>query len=255
MTVAETKVPVELKTASELDRMRQAGRVARDILKVLSQAVASGISAAAIDDLARSEIFRRKVQPAFLNYRGFPAVVCVSVNKEVVHGIPRPETVFREGDLVSLDFGIILDGFYADTAVTVPVGQVDSQSRRLLEVTREALDRGIAQMVADRRLGDVSWAVQSHVEAHGMSVVREFVGHGIGRKLHEEPAVPNYGKPHTGLRLRPGMVLAIEPMVNLGGPEVRILPDGWTAVTADGKKSAHFEHTVAVTENGPEILT
>lgn len=254
MTV-ETKVPVEIKTPSELDRMRQAGKVAREILAILAEAAAPGVSAADIDKLARAEISRRKVQPAFLNYRGFPAAVCVSVNEEVVHGIPRSGKIFREGDLVSLDFGIILDGFYADTAVTVPVGQVDAASRRLLEVTRQSLERGIAQMAADRRLGDVSWAVQSHVEAHGMSVVREFVGHGIGRKLHEEPAVPNYGRPHTGLRLKPGMVLAIEPMVNLGKAEVNVQEDGWTAVTADGKKSAHFEHTVAVTENGPEILT
>lgn len=246
---------IELKSPKEIAVMREAGRVVAQILAVLSRQAKPGATTLELDKIAREELSSRKAKPAFLDYHGFPASLCVSVNSEVVHGIPSARRVLREGDIVSLDFGCVLKGFYADAAVTVALGKASQEALRLIEVTREALEKGIQAMGPSARLGDVSSAVQRHVEAHGYSVVRDFVGHGIGRALHEDPAVPNYGLAGTGQRLSPGMVLAIEPMVNAGGPEVETLADGWTAVTKDGSLSAHFEHTVALTENGPEILT
>jgi methionyl aminopeptidase len=196
-----------------------------------------------------------KAKPAFKGYRGFPATICASINEEVVHGIPAARRRLREGDIIGLDLGAIVEGYYADAAVTMPVGEVTDEARRLLDVTRESLDLGIAQCWPGRRLGDVSAAIQQHVEAAGFGVVRAFVGHGIGRALHEDPQVPNFGEAGRGPLLRVGMVLALEPMVTMGHWEVRVLADRWTAVTADGSLAAHFEHTVAVTEHGPEVLT
>lgn len=246
---------VELKSPKEIGLMREAGGIVAATLRILSEAVAPGLTTAELDKIAASEIAKRGARPAFLNYRGFPAVLCVSINEEVVHGIPRTDKVLKAGDIVSLDFGVILKGFFADAAVTVPVGKVPADVQALVTATRESLEKGIDRMRPDGRIGDVSSAVQQHVEARGFSVVRSFVGHGIGRALHEDPPVPNFGKAGTGLRLAPGMVLAVEPMVNMGTHEVKILDDGWTAVTRDGKWSAHFEHTIAVTADGPEILT
>jgi len=208
-----------------------------------------------IDEEVEAFIVRRGATPAFKGYRGFPATVCISINEEIVHGIPSPHRRIKEGDIVGLDLGCIVDGYYADCAFTLPVGDVPSNVQQLLDVTRESLDLAIAQCLPGGRLSDVSHVVQRHVEAHGFAVVRAFVGHGIGRALHEEPQVPNFGEPGRGPQLRPGMVLAIEPMVTMGSYEVRILDDGWTAVTKDGSLAAHFEHTVAVTENGPDVLT
>ncbi len=246
---------VELKSDREISVMRQAGVIVADTLKLLSAAVRPGMTTGELDRLAHAELLRRKAKPAFLGYHGFPKSLCVSVNSEVVHGIPSDKRKLSEGDIVSLDFGCVVGGLYADAAVTVPVGKVSKAAEKLISVTRESLMMGIDQVKADGRLGDVGSAVQRHCEANGYSVVRDFVGHGIGRALHEDPPVPNFGKPGTGMRLQPGLVIAIEPMVNAGGPEVETLDDGWTAVTKDGSLSAHFEHTVALTEKGAEILT
>lgn len=246
---------IELKSASEIAVMRDAGRIVAEILVLLAEAARAGVTTAELDRLSRRELAARKAAPAFLGYRGFPAALCVSLNSEVVHGIPSERRKIAEGDLVSLDFGCIWKGFYADAAVTVGIGRVTPEAQKLIAITRESLNKGIDAMKPEARLGDVSSAVQAHVEAAGFSVVRDFVGHGIGRALHEEPPVPNYGRAGTGPRLTPGMVLAIEPMVNCGRPDVTVLADGWTAVTNDKSLSAHFEHTVALTEAGPEILT
>ncbi len=246
---------IELKSPKEIGAMREAGAIVAATLSILADAAKSGVSTFELDKIAAAELERRKAKPAFLGYHGFPATLCVSVNAEVVHGIPSAKRTIREGDLVSLDFGCVVRGFYADAALTVGVGKVSPAAKRLMDVTRESLHKGIDAMKVGARLGDVSSAVQGHCETAGFSVVREFVGHGIGRALHEDPPVPNYGKAGTGLRLAAGMVLAIEPMVNAGGPEVVTLDDGWTAVTKDGSLSAHFEHTIALTEDGPEILT
>jgi len=246
---------VEIKSPEALAIMRRAGGVVADVLALLASKIAPGMTTGEIDRIAREELKKRGAKPAFLNYHGFPAVICVSVNHEVVHGIPSDKRALREGDIVGLDFGCVIDGFYADSAVTVGVGRISEEAERLIRVTREALEKGIAAVKADARVGDVGAAVQAHAEGAGYGVVRDFVGHGIGRALHEEPPVPNYGKAGTGLRLKAGMTIAIEPMVNMGGPEVETLADGWTAVTKDGKLSAHFEHTVAVTADGREVLT
>ena len=245
---------IELKTASELELMRRAGRIVAALLKHLSALVRPGIKTKALDEAAMAYLKGAGGQPAFLGYRGFPACICVSVNEEVVHGIPG-ERKLREGDLVSIDAGVMVEGLYADAATTVGVGTVSSQARRLAETTRQALQAGIAQAKVGNRLTDISHAVQRVVEREGLGVVRDFVGHGIGHALHEDPPVPNFGPPHTGPRLTGGMVLAIEPMVTLGGPDVTILDDGWTAVTNDRSLAAHFEHTVAITEQGPQVLT
>lgn len=235
--------------------MRRAGAVLSQALSAVAAAVRPGVTTQALDELAVLELSRRRAKPAFLGYHGFPASLCVSLNNEIIHGIPSRRRVIREGDLVSLDLGCLYDGFYSDLAVTVAAGPVSPEAQKLIDVTRSALAAGIAAMRPQGRLGDISHAIQRHAEAAGFSVVREFVGHGIGRSLHEDPAVPNYGKAGTGVRLTAGMVLAIEPMVNAGGWEARILEDGWTSVTKDGGLSAHFEHTVAMTDRGPEILT
>lgn len=246
---------VEIKSPHEISIMREAGMIVAQVLKVLREAVVPGISTGQLDQIAESEIRKRKAVPAFLGYRGYTATLCASINQEVVHGIPDVKRKLKPGDIVGLDLGCIVDGYYGDAAITVPVGKVSKESADLVETTQASLYKGIEQMQPGNRIGDISHAVQSYVESKGYSVVRAFVGHGIGRALHESPAVPNYGRAGTGLRLVPGMVLAVEPMVNQGGPEVHILNDGWTAVTDDEKWSAHFEHTIAVTEDGPEILT
>jgi methionyl aminopeptidase len=246
---------VELKSRDEIARIREASLVVHAVLDEVVVAVAPGVTTAELDRVAARATRARGAEPAFLGYHGYPAVICISVNDEVVHGIPSERRVLREGDVVGLDFGASLGGFFGDAARTVPVGKVAPDAERLLAITAEALARAIAAARPDARLGDVGFAVQALVEPQGYAVVRDFVGHGIGRKLHEPPQVPNYGAPRTGMRIRPGMVLAIEPMVNAGGAAVRTLDDGWTAVTEDGSLSAHFEHTVAVTEDGPRILT
>ncbi|MBI4057125.1 MAG: type I methionyl aminopeptidase [Elusimicrobia bacterium] len=248
-------VAIDLKSVQEIGWMREAGRVVAEVLDLLTRAATPGVTTEDLDRIAHAEILKRKAKPAFLNYRGFPCTLCASVNEEVVHGIPRREKVLKTGDIIGLDLGAIVRGFYADAAVTVGVGAFPTNSQRLLEVTKQALSLGIEQVRPDQRVGDISYAVQRWIEAQKMSVVREFVGHGIGRNLHEDPAIPNHGSPHAGPRLQTGMTIAIEPMVNLGGPEVRVLEDGWTAVTKDGSRSAHFEHTVVVTKQGHEILT
>ncbi len=246
---------IVLKSAREIALMRRAGHILAGVVERLRASVRSGMSTLDIDEDVEAYIHREGAAPAFKGYRGFPATVCVSINEEVVHGIPSPRRKIREGDIVGLDLGCIVEGYYADCAFTLPVGPVPANVQKLLDVTRESLDRAIQECRPERRLSDVSHAVQSHVEAHGFSIVRAFVGHGIGRALHEEPQIPNFGDPGRGPQLRAGMVLAIEPMVTMGSWEVRILDDGWTAVTQDGSLAAHFEHTVAVTENGPEVLT
>ncbi len=242
------------KSAAEIQRMRPAGRLVADVLAALRAAVQPGVTTADLDAIAERPIRGAGGVPAFKGYHGYPATICSSVNDEVIHGIPSKRAL-EEGDVVSIDCGAVLDGFYGDSAITVPVGPVSEQAAELLRVTEEALHKGIAQARPGGRISDIGHAVQRHVEAHGFSVVREFVGHGIGEKMHEEPQIPNYGEPGRGPRLVEGMVLAIEPMVNAGKPAVKVLKDGWTAVTRDGSLSAHFEHTVAVTAGGPEILT
>lgn len=246
---------IVLKSGREIDLMRRGGHILAEVVELLPPLVRPGISSEEIDEEVEAFITRRGARPAFKGYRGFPATACISINEEVVHGIPSAERRLKEGDIVGLDLGCIVDGYYADCAVTLAVGEVPPAVQRLLDVTRESLELAIAQCWPGRRLSDVSHAVQRHVEAHGLSVVRAFVGHGIGRALHEDPQVPNFGEPGRGPQLRPGMVLAIEPMVTMGSWEVRILDDGWTAVTKDGSLAAHFEHTVAVTEEGPDVLT
>jgi methionyl aminopeptidase len=246
---------IELKSAREIGLMRRAGHILADVVERLRGSVKAGMSTLQIDEDVEDFIRSQGARPAFKGYRGFPATVCISINEEVVHGIPAAHRRIEEGDIVGLDLGCIVEGYYADCAVTLPVGDVPSRVRELLDATRESLEAGIVECRPGRRLSDVSHAIQSHVERHGFSVVRAFVGHGIGRALHEEPQVPNFGDPGRGPQLKPGMVLAIEPMVTMGSWEVRILDDGWTAVTRDGSLAAHFEHTIAVTESGPEVLT
>ena len=246
---------IELKSAREIGLMRTAGHVLSDVIEHLRGFVKPGLSTLEIDEDVEGFIAARGAKPAFKGYRGFPATVCISINEEVVHGIPSAHRRIQEGDIVGLDLGCIVDGYYADCAFTLAIGDVPPKVQQLLDVTRESLDQAIQECRPGRRLSDVSHAVQVHVERHGFSVVRAFVGHGIGRALHEDPQVPNFGDPGRGPQLRPGMVLAIEPMVTLGSHDVKILDDGWTAVTRDGSLAAHFEHTVAVTEDGPEVLT
>jgi methionyl aminopeptidase len=246
---------VEIKSRDEIALMREAGRIVSEILDELEKAVAPGVTTWDLDALAEKLIYQQGARPAFKGYHGFPACLCASVNDEVVHGIPSKRRKLREGDLMKLDFGVVYRGFFGDSARTVPVGKVSSEAQALVNATREALNKGIQAMVAGNRLGDIGHAVQSYVETRGFSVVRTFSGHGIGRRLHEAPDVPNYGQPGSGMKLRPGMVLAVEPMVNQGTDEVMVLEDQWTAVTRDSKLSAHFEHTVLITEGGPEVLT
>jgi methionyl aminopeptidase len=243
------------KSPSEIGKMRVANELVADILDSLRELVAPGVTTADLDSFAERAARAAGAEPAFKGYRGYPASLCASINDEVVHGIPSRTRVLTSGDIISLDMGVKLDGFFGDSAITVPVGHVSEAAETLLRVTQESLARAIAEVRVGARVSDIGFAVQSWVEAHGFSVVREFVGHGVGRALHEEPQVPNYGPRGRGTRLAEGMVLAIEPMVNLGRPAVRVLSDGWTAVTRDGSLSAHFEHTVAVTADGADILT
>lgn len=234
--------------------MNTAGKILSGIIQKLRDAVAAGVTTAEIESAAERLMREEKVVSAFKGYRGYPGQICTSINEEIVHGIPGGR-ILKEGDIISLDVGIKYKGFYSDAAVTVPVGVVSGTVKKLLEVTQVSLEKGIELAQPGNHLFDISHAIQVYVEANGFSVVRDFVGHGIGTKLHEDPEIPNYGVPHTGEILKPGMVLAIEPMVTQGTCECRILSDGWTAITKDGKYSAHFEHSVAITENGPEVLT
>ncbi|MBU6374980.1 MAG: type I methionyl aminopeptidase [Bdellovibrionales bacterium] len=246
---------IQLKSTREIDLMRKAGHVVATILWEMCEMVEPGISTGELDRFAESRCKDLGVIPAFKGYHGFPACVCISVNDEVVHGIPSKKRILKSGDIVGMDFGVIREGWFGDSARTVPVGDVSVEARKLLEVTEESLRRGIEQTRAGNRIFDIGNAIQNYVEGFGYGVVREFVGHGIGRALHEEPQVPNFGPRGKGLALKEGMVLAIEPMINAGSHEVRVLSDGWTAVTADRSLSAHFEHTVAITPEGPRILT
>ncbi|HWP45924.1 MAG TPA: type I methionyl aminopeptidase [Candidatus Limnocylindrales bacterium] len=245
---------VILKSREEINKIKVSCRLVAELLKELIKLVAPGITTAELDAFAQDWLKKRKAKSAFKGYRNYPAYICTSVNEQVVHGIPSSRKL-KSGDIIGLDVGVVVDNYYGDAALTVPVGRISPEAERLLQVTQEALYKGIEQAYPGNRLGDISYAVQSHVEKNSFSVVRDFVGHGIGRKLHEDPQVPNFGTPGKGERLRVGMVLAIEPMVNMGGPEVEILEDKWTAVTQDRSLSAHFEHSIAITENGPEILT
>ncbi len=245
---------ISIKSPAELERMREAGRVVAKVLEAVGREVAPGVTTARLDSKAEQLCRQMGATPAFKGYRGYPFSLCCSPNEQVVHGFPNGKPL-KEGDILSMDFGVILDGFYGDSATTVAVGEISAEARRLMETTEGSLRAGIEQMRPGNRLGDVSAAVQAVVEEAGFSVVRQFVGHGIGRALHEDPQLPNFGTRGKGVELRPGMVIAIEPMVNAGGHQVKILDDGWTAVTSDGKLSAHFEHTVAVTEDGPRILS
>jgi methionyl aminopeptidase len=246
---------VEIKSPDEIALMREAGRIVCEILDELEKAVAPGVTTWELDALAEKLIYEKGARPAFKGYLGFPCCLCASVNEEVVHGIPSKKRKLVEGDLMKLDFGVVYKGFFGDSARTVPVGKVSPEAQGLIQATREALQKGIAACVVGNHIGDIGHAVQRHVEARGYSVAEGFTGHGIGRKLHEKPEVPNTGKPGAGMKLRAGMALAIEPMVNLGTSEVALLEDNWTAVTLDSKVSAHFEHTVVITERGPEVLT
>jgi len=246
---------IERKSSQEIARMREAGQVLVAAVRLCREMAKPGVSTLEIDQEVETVIRKAGARPAFKGYRGFPATVCASINDEVVHGIPAAHRRLKEGDIVGLDLGAIVDGYYADAAITLPVGEVTPEVQRLLDVTRESLELAIARTRPGNRLGDISDAVQRHVEAAGFGVVRAFVGHGIGRELHEDPQIPNFGEPGKGPLLRPGMVLAIEPMVTMGHWGVRVLADRWTAVTEDGSLAAHFEHTVAVTESGPDVLT
>jgi methionyl aminopeptidase len=247
---------ITLKSEQELSYLRAAGRIVADVLAELREVIITnpGITTQKLDRLAESLIIRRGARPAFKGYRGFPCCLCTSVNEQVVHGIPGGYKL-QHGDIISLDLGAILNGYYGDAAITVALGEISGKVNKLLEVTEDALYKGIRQAKVGNRLSDISYAIQSHVEKNGFSVVRALVGHGIGRHLHEDPPIPNFGKPHQGPKLEQGMTLAIEPMVNMGSFEVETTKDNWTVVTKDGKPSAHFEHTIAIRENKPEILT
>jgi methionyl aminopeptidase len=243
------------RSKAEIEKLRHSGRIVRQILNETQQQVRPGMTTLVLESFVEKRLAELGVKPAFKGYRGYPSCLCASVNQEVIHGIPSNRRKLAPGDIVSLDLGVIVDGYYGDSALTVPVGEIEEPVRRLLTVTQECLQLGIDQAKAGNRVGDISAAVQEHAEGSGYSVVREFVGHGVGRALHEEPQVPNYGLRGHGPLLKPGMVIAIEPMLNTGGPAVRVLEDHWTAVTADGGHSAHFEHMVAITSNGADVLT
>jgi methionyl aminopeptidase len=249
-----TNFVINIKSRREIEHLKKTNAIVAEIFEKVKGMVAPGVTTKELDRVAEEVILTRGAKPAFKGYRGFPATLCISVNNEVVHGIPGPRRL-EEGDIVSLDAGVNLNGYYGDAAITLPVGEIDPEAKRLLEVTEKALTIGIGRARAGNRLYDISHAIQTWVEGHGFSVVRDFVGHGIGKGLHEDPQIPNFGAPHQGPRLEWGMVFALEPMVNEGTHEVKILADGWTVVTADGKRSAHFEHTVAITDGEAEILS
>jgi methionyl aminopeptidase len=246
---------INLKTPREIERMKPASRIVAEILLELREVVRDGITTQDIDRLAEEKTLKRNAKPAFKGYRGFPSSICVSINSEVVHGIPSPKRVIRNGDVVGLDFGVIFDGFFGDSAVTVPIGDIPPEVQNLLKVTEQSLYKAIEAAVPGNFLSDVSAAIQALADEHHFGIVREFCGHGIGRALHEDPPVLNYVQSGKGPKVKPGLVIAIEPMINLGTEKVRVLEDGWTVVTLDGRPSAHFEHTIAVTPEGPEILT
>lgn len=242
------------KSPAEVEKLRKSARLVREILYEARDRARPGVTTRELEDFAEKRLTQAGAKPAFKGYRGYPCCLCTSVNEELMHGIPSGRRL-KEGDILGLDLGVILDGFYGDSALTVPVGEINESATKLLQVSEDALELSILKARLGNRIGDISWTVQEHVEKNGYSVVREFVGHGIGRSLHEDPQIPNYGHPGHGPALKEGMVLAIETMVNSGRPELRILSDHWTAVTADGKNAAHFEHMVAVTQNGPDVLT
>ncbi len=246
---------VQLKSKAEIEKMRSAGAIVAQVLHEIEDLVKPGATTFDLDLFAQTRTKELGAKPAFKGYHGFPGTLCVSVNEEVVHGIPSKKRILKEGDIVGIDFGVILDGWFGDSARTFPVGKISPEAAKLLEITEKSLFLGIAEANPGQNLFDIGHAVQKYVESFGYSVVREFVGHGIGKNLHEDPQVPNFGIRGKGMVLKPGMVLAIEPMINAGKPEVRVLADGWTAVTVDKKLSAHFEHTIAITESGTEILT
>jgi len=250
---------IHLKSKEEINKMRSAAQIVVEALNTVKEMVEPGVSTWDLDKKAEEVALKRGAKPAFKGYSDYPGSVCFAINSEVVHGIPSKKKILKEGDIVGIDFGVILDGFYGDSAITVPVGEVSSLAHKLLKVTEESLLKGIQEAAPDNGLYDISHAIQSYVEDMGFSIVRSFVGHGIGKSLHEDPQVPNFvpnnGNRANGVKLKPGMVIAIEPMVNIGKPDIKILNDGWTAVTVDGTLSAHFEHTVAVTDSGPMILT
>ena len=246
---------IVLKTSRELAIMKEACAISAGALQTVAKAVEPGVTTAELDRLAEEYIRSKGAVPNFKNYQGYPATACISINNEVIHGIPSKQRILKEGDIVSVDLGAMFEGYHGDNAATFAVGDVSSEAKRLMDVTRESLYEGINAARAGGRIGDISHAVQSYVEANGFSVVRQFVGHGVGTKLHEDPEVPNFGRAGHGIRLMPGMTLAIEPMVNMGDYQVKVLRDGWTTVTADGSLSAHFEHTVVITEDGPKIMT
>jgi len=245
---------IVLKSKEELKIMRDANRIVAEVMAKLKTVIAPGVTTGELDRIAESMIQERKAKPAFKGYLGYQHTLCTSINHEIVHGIPG-DTLLNEGDIVSIDCGVFYKGFYGDHAVTFPVSKIDSDSQKLLTVTEESLYLGIEKALIGNRLYDISAAIQSHSEKNGFSVVRDYVGHGIGRKLHEEPQVPNFGEAGTGIKLRAGLVLAIEPMVNMGTWKVKVMPDEWTVITADKARSAHFEHSIAITDDGPEILS
>lgn len=245
---------IPLKSKSEILKMRDSGRIVAEVLLILQEKAVVGATTRQLDAIAEAECLKRKAKSAFKGYGGFPHTICASPNHKVVHGFVDDQPLL-DGDILSIDFGVQYRGFFGDAAITIPIGQIDDEKRSLNEVTSESLFQAINASLAGNRVSDISYAIQSYVEARGFSVVRDFVGHGIGQKLHEAPQIPNFGQPGHGPRLKPGMVLAIEPMINAGCAEVEILADGWTAVTADGRPSSHFEHTVAITVDGPVILT
>jgi methionyl aminopeptidase len=246
---------VFIKTAAEIEKMRRSGQILRQVHEAVRPLVVPGASTMDLERAAAAKIDALHAVSAFKGYHNFPAVLCTSVNSEVVHGIPSPTRILKEGDIISIDCGVIVDGFYSDCAVTYAVGQPSAATKKLLDVTQASLEKAIQQAQVGGRLGDISFAVQELCEAQGFGVVKEFVGHGIGKSMHEDPQVPNFGTRGKGPRLKAGMVLAIEPMINAGKPEVKVLPDGWTTITVDGSLSAHFEHTVAITKDGPLVLT
>lgn len=244
-----------LRSPAEIEKIKSACRIVAEILRRLIEHIQPGVTTWDLNAISEDLAAKKNAKPAFKGYHGYPYALCTSVNEQVVHGMPSKHRKLKEGDLISLDFGVVVDGYYGDSAITRPVGTISDEAAMLCAVTEESLYEGISRALAGNRLSDISHAIQEYVEKRGFSVVREFVGHGIGQHLHESPQIPNYGPPGKGVRLKPGMVLAIEPMINSGVPDVEIMEDQWTAVTLDRKLSAHFEHTIAVTENGPEILT
>ncbi len=249
-----TNSVIIIKSQREIAQLKKANAIVAEVFQRMKGMIVPGVTTRELDRVAEEIILSKGAIPAFKGYRGFPATLCISINEEVVHGIPGGRRL-KEGEIVSLDVGVNLNGYFGDAAITYPVGEVDPEARRLLEVTEKTLYTGIEKAKAGNRLYDISFAIQTWVESQGFSVVRDFVGHGIGKDLHEEPQIPNFGSPHQGPRLEKGMVFALEPMVNEGGYGVKVLPDGWTVVTADGKRSAHFEHTIAITDGGAEILS